>query len=110
MKYLTSFCVLSFLAFVARSNSSTGNTTRRETRGPSLAIAAAAAEGRLVFIGNDSYVRVWRLIVMLPCRLWLKKCTFVARKGRREFRGALLIRGMCPFFWLGERRRDMVRG
>ena len=88
MKYLTSFCVLSFLAFVAaRSNSSTGNTTRRETRGPSLAIAAAAAEGRLVFIGNDSYVRVWRLIVMLPCRLWLKRCPLWPGRGGGSFGG-----------------------
>ena len=44
-------CCISFLALVVRSNSSAVNATR-----PGSAEAAAAAEGRLVFINNSSYV------------------------------------------------------
>ena len=51
------FCI-AVLALVARSNSSTANATRRTDVGGS-AEAAAAAEGRLVVIGNKSYVRGW---------------------------------------------------
>ena len=50
------FALLFFLALVARSNSSAGNAPRTDVGGS--AEAAAAAEGRLVFIGKKSYVRV----------------------------------------------------
>ena len=51
MNRLRASCVLAFLALVARSNGSAVNATR-----PGSAEAAAAADGRLVFIGNSSYV------------------------------------------------------
>ena len=53
------FTLLFFLALVARSNSSAGNAPRTDVGGS--AEAAAAAEGRLVFIGNKSYVR-WGVV------------------------------------------------
>ena len=62
MNRLRASCVLAFLALVARSNGSAVNATR-----PGSAEAAAAAEGRLVFIGNSSYVsRVssWRQLMV----------------------------------------------
>ena len=56
MRFCTPCCI-AFLALVARSNSSTANATRTDVGGSAEAVAAA--EGRLVFIGNTSYVRGW---------------------------------------------------
>ena len=60
MNRLRASCVLAFLALVARSNGSAVNATR-----PGSAEAAAAAEGRLVFIGNSSYVS--RVVMASTC-------------------------------------------
>ena len=65
MRLFTTCCV-AILTLVARSNSSAVNATRTDVGGS--AETAAAAEGRLVFIGNKSYVSVGCGGCHLGCR------------------------------------------